>query len=501
VHVCTNGFLSFAGPDTSFVNTDLPNAAAGVPRALLAPLWTDLDLRPARGAGRVYAHHDGSKFIVEWKDAVHFSAAGPYTFQVFLWPSGVIEYQYQSLGALTDAATVRLQNETGTVGLRAAYNTRYVHPGLRVLLSSQEDWLRIDRRSGSTPPGGSDTLRVTFDARDHHDGDYAGEVRVSSNAVSQPQLAVPCAMHVGLWTEAAATNPGAVAAVSLVPIVRFLLAPPVPGADLRLESLRLEGFGVSPVGEPTHEADGRLALSIRAVDLLARLPEGGERTVKLSGEYVAGGWFSASASVSVAAPSLVGGPLPGFGSPLPRRSFRGQEGIAIAWLPPEGEPDFYSVAYSPDGGVRWTTVGGGSQPRFAFVPPDTSSQAMLEVIARRGDSVLGSWLSAPFVVEPAAVAVAPRVPVAFGLRHAGPSPARGDVRLLLALPAAGEVRVEVFDVRGARLRTLHAGWLVAGEHRLRWDGKNESGGPAAPGLYLIRATSRTGSATLRVPRL
>src|SRR6185503_9128774 len=130
--------------DSSLVNTDLPNAAPGVPRALVAPLWTDLDLRPARGAGRVYAHHDGSKFVVEWKDAVHFSGASPYTFQVFLWPSGVLEFQYQSLGALLDANTIGIQDETGTVGLRMAYNMRYVHAGLRVRMSFQEDWLRLD---------------------------------------------------------------------------------------------------------------------------------------------------------------------------------------------------------------------------------------------------------------------------------------------------------------------------------------------------------------------
>ena len=128
-------------------------AYSGWPRALIAPFWTDLDLRTARGQGRVYAHYDGSKFIVEWKDAVHFSGASPYTFQVLLWPSGLIEYQYLSLGALTNLATVGLQDETGTIGLRVAYNASYVHPGLRVRIAHQDDWLRPNRTSGSVPPG------------------------------------------------------------------------------------------------------------------------------------------------------------------------------------------------------------------------------------------------------------------------------------------------------------------------------------------------------------
>src|SRR5262249_33222364 len=135
VSVCTNGFLSFVGRDRSLLTADLRSSAEGVPRALVAPFWTDLDLRTVRGAGRVYAWYDGSKFIVEWKDAVHFAGASPYTFQVLLWPSGVIEYQYLSLGALVAMATIGIQDETGSVGLRVAYNVLYAHPNLRVRLS------------------------------------------------------------------------------------------------------------------------------------------------------------------------------------------------------------------------------------------------------------------------------------------------------------------------------------------------------------------------------
>src|SRR5262249_40257449 len=181
VSVCTNGFLCFVGRDSSFVNTDLPNAAEGVPRALVAPFWTDLDLRSERGVGRAYAWYDGSKFIVEWSDAVHFAGASPYTFEVFLWPSGLIEYQYRSFGQLTAIASIGIQNETASVGLRVAYNVLYAHPNLRVRISHQDDWLSLDHTSGSIAPAASDTLRAHIDARHDRDGHYAGELRIESN--------------------------------------------------------------------------------------------------------------------------------------------------------------------------------------------------------------------------------------------------------------------------------------------------------------------------------
>ncbi len=501
VHVCTNGFLSFVDRDSSLVNTDLPNSAVGVPRALVAPFWTDLDLRAVRGAGRVFAHHDGSKFIVEWKDAVHFSGAGPYTFQVLLWPSGMIEYQYLALGALTQAATIGIQDEVGAVGLRVAYNMLYAHPTLRVRLTFQDDWLQLDRTSGRTPPGGADTLRVTFDGRDYRDGDYAGEVRIASTDVDQPLLAIPCAMHVGLRTDATQAHPGAVGAVSLTPRVRFLLSPPEPGAGVLTASLRLNGQPVRPVTEPTHGPDGRLTVALRAVDVLGRVPWGEGQTVTLSGEYERGGWFAAPASLSVAGPEIVGGPLPPFGSPLPPRTFRGHEAIGIEWIPPAGGADDFAVAYSADGGVRWTVIGGGDVPRLDFIPPDTTTSGMLEVMARRGDTVLGTWLSAPFQVDFEAVPVPPAVPSRFALRLAGPSPARGDVRLALDLPESGDVEVQVFDVRGARVRTLARGRNAAGRLTLGWDGRSDAGGAVPPGIYLVRAATRTGAATVRVALL
>jgi subtilisin family serine protease len=498
VSVCTNGWLSFVSRDSSLVNTDLPNPAPGVPRALVAPFWTDLDLRAVRGAGRVYAYDDGSKFIVEWKDAVHYSGASPYTFQVFLWPSGVIEYQYLSLGALTNVATIGLQDETGSIGLRVAYNVNYAHPGLRVRVSHQDDWLRLDRAAGSVPPGGSDTLHVSFDAREYKDGDYAGEVRFASNDVEQPLLAVPCAMHVGVLRDTLAAEPGALGALSLSPQVRFALVPPAPGAVPLPASLQLNGRPVRPLGEPALAADGRVVVALRALDVLAAVPAADTQVVTLTGEFDAGGWFTAGTPLLVAHPGLVGGPLPAFGSGLPARSFRGNETVNLTWSPPAGGADSYDIAYTSDGGVRWKVVGHGPPLAFGFIPVDTTSQALVEVVARRGDAVLDTWLSAPFGVDVAVVGVGSEPPLQFALSMAGASPAFGSVRLSLDQAATGSARVEVYDVRGALVRTLVRGLVTAGRHALAWDGRRDDGGRAAPGIYLVRARSGPSSRTLRV---
>ena len=498
VSVCTNGFLAFVGRDSSIVNTDLPNAADGVPRALIAPYWTDLDLRTVRGPGQVLAWYDGTRFVVEWKDAVHFSGASPYTFEVLLWPSGAIENQYQSLGALNTAATVGLQDETGTIGLRVAYDVAYAHPGLRVKLTHQDDWLAVAPVSGSIAPGASDTLHVRFDSRQYKDGDYSGEVRIESNDVRDPLLAVPCALHVGLYRAPAQPLPGWLDAVSSTPLVRVLLPLPSPGANLIAGSLHLNGVPVAPAFVPARDPDGRLDVSLTALDVLARAGAAPRDTVTLSGEYDAGGWFASDAPLHVSPPSLSGGPLPGFGSADQPQKLRIDDTVALEWGAPAAGAERYAINWSADDGRRWITLASVLAPPFTLVLPDTTPGALVEVVATKGDAVVGTWLSAPFAVLPPANGGGPGLPTRFALRLTSATPAADGAHFSLELPSAGEADVVVFDLTGARVAQLVRAPLPAGRHAIAWDGLRSDGSRVAPGIYLVRARHPAGSATLRV---
>ena len=79
-----------------------------------------------------------------------------------------------------------------------------------------------------------------------------------------------------------------------------------------------------------------------------------------------------------------------------------------------------------------------------------------------------------------------RVPLAFDAPS--PSPARERTEFRFTLPATSDVSLEVFDVTGARVRTLASGAFPAGAHARPWDLRDDGGRNVAPGVYLSRLT-------------
>ncbi len=92
-----------------------------------------------------------------------------------------------------------------------------------------------------------------------------------------------------------------------------------------------------------------------------------------------------------------------------------------------------------------------------------------------------------YVVALPTVGVPPSsAPRTLALR-AEPNPFAGAIRIALLAPQAGVARVEVFDLAGRRVRTIHRGPVEAGVRSLAWDGRDDEGAPVRAGLYLCRA--------------
>lgn len=81
--------------------------------------------------------------------------------------------------------------------------------------------------------------------------------------------------------------------------------------------------------------------------------------------------------------------------------------------------------------------------------------------------------------------VEPPAPAAF--IALGPNPTTRGAVLRLSLPAPAEVRLELFDLTGRRLRALGGGVRPAGASEIRWDGLDATGNVAPAGVVFYRA--------------
>ncbi|MCK4414528.1 MAG: hypothetical protein KAY32_13390 [Candidatus Eisenbacteria sp.] len=66
---------------------------------------------------------------------------------------------------------------------------------------------------------------------------------------------------------------------------------------------------------------------------------------------------------------------------------------------------------------------------------------------------------------------------------------------------AEEVRLEILDVSGRRVRLVHTGPLPRGRSALSWDGRDAAGAVAPSGVYYVRASGAAGEISRRAVRL
>ncbi|MFQ5605102.1 MAG: FG-GAP-like repeat-containing protein [bacterium] len=100
----------------------------------------------------------------------------------------------------------------------------------------------------------------------------------------------------------------------------------------------------------------------------------------------------------------------------------------------------------------------------------------------------GSWLSFFFnQAEPLSVEDgAANVPDDFVLEQNFPNPFNPETNIVFALPAKGRVKLTIFNVQGKKVITLLDDKMHAGQHLLKWDGKNDKGQTVGSGVYFYK---------------
>ena len=79
-----------------------------------------------------------------------------------------------------------------------------------------------------------------------------------------------------------------------------------------------------------------------------------------------------------------------------------------------------------------------------------------------------------------------------------PNPFNPTTTISFTLERDAEVTLEVFSLRGQRVRRLAQGPRAAGVHHVQWDGKDDDGRPVPSGAYMARMSTAEGSETRKM---
>ena len=538
---CTNGWISFTSTATTFTNTALPSGGTTAPVNLIAPYWDDLTFSTS---GDAYYHYDGQKFIISYVAVPRLGSGGPYTFQILLYPSGTIDFQYLDMqGTRLNEATVGIQNSTRDVGLPMVFNAAYVknnlrvriahQPGwlsvsptsgvvpaggefalsvgfnapyvknnLRVRITNQPGWLTVSPASGVVPAGGEFALSVGFNATGLADGDYTGQIRISSNDLDEPLTLIPADLHVGVVVATVDVSPGSLnqnSAGNWATAYVELPAGHDPALIRTSSALVQRTVPVDPnapteVGDEDADGIADRSLKFNRSAVRAVLPTGDAVPVEVIGEEEDVTWFAGTDQIRVKPPVQT---VQVLNAPT---TFPTEAQVQLAWQPyPGSQPDRYDLWYTGDGGGTWSLVQGGmtSQSCVWTTPSIPTQVGILELVAVDQNGPMGSWISPILTIQNGVAGVEDELPTRFGLRAMGANPAVGGAAIELSMPQGGSVDVRIHDVRGRLVRQLAAGEYEPGRHLLPWNATYESGAAAGSGIYFVRMSVLGRSYTTR----
>jgi len=82
------------------------------------------------------------------------------------------------------------------------------------------------------------------------------------------------------------------------------------------------------------------------------------------------------------------------------------------------------------------------------------------------------------------------LPATFSLEQNTPNPFNPNTKINFTLPEQTNIKIEVFDILGKRIRTLTNQSWDAGNHQIEWDGTNAAGELVAGNVYLYRLSTK-----------
>jgi ligand-binding sensor domain-containing protein len=91
-----------------------------------------------------------------------------------------------------------------------------------------------------------------------------------------------------------------------------------------------------------------------------------------------------------------------------------------------------------------------------------------------------------YIPEGTSVQESAALPGALSIRGIFPNPFNPSTTIVFSLPKNGQATLAVYNLSGQKIRELVAGVVTAGNHSVRWDGRDDTGKIVSSGVYISR---------------
>ncbi len=323
--------------------------------------------------------------------------------------------------------------------------------------------LSVNPASGTISPGGSQTIIVTFDAKGLAEGDYQGQLSITSNGGSRT---VPVRIHVST-----SVNVAELAYDNGMPTAGYYWSHAGEGSAVRF----------TPPSTPAQLKQAKI--------FIKSIADGNQFNLRVL------------ADANGAPGNTIYGPLPvtvpdtgwvAYDLSAANISVNGDFYIMIEYNG-SSEPTFGSEDTPPLEKRSWDFDG---SKWSLFDSEDYLIRAVVEYTTGVADRDDDAGL-------PQAFELAQNYPNPFWSEATSRSAGNPETTIKYQLPNRAQVELAIYDLGGRRVATPESGLRTAGEHTVRWNGRDSAGKRVASGVYFYRleATSPAGTVTVLTKKM
>ncbi|MDO9576941.1 MAG: C25 family cysteine peptidase [Candidatus Cloacimonadales bacterium] len=527
--VCSNGWIAPGGcTQASFMNTRIPGPQG--PSPMIAPFWDDL--RTGYN-GHVYWYYDSDQHfvVIEWDHMQNDFNSSEETFQAILYDvnyfptftgDSEIKFQYKVIhnddagGGLSEHgqySTVGIEDHTETVGIEYTFNNTY--PVAAKTLQNE--------------------MALLFTTSSQYWGFVAGLVTLDGGTANVDEVIIGNGLtythpdqtgnyvypllpgSYDLTAELAGYAPDTATDVNVVEnettIVNFtLVAFPIPTefvcnvVDYNDVELSWDTPESSDTGRKTNLKRIENSTTVISRDLLGyrvyrdsvMIAEINDPAIMIySDPALAAGtyeyWITAIHDFGESRPCVPETAIIIFPAPQNPQAVTQGTGVLISWdIPAARELVSYKV-------YRNLVLIAADIVDTYYLDPDLPNGVYSYNVRAVYSGGYQSVLSADAVINHVQTNVGENlIPQVTCLLGNYPNPFNPTTEISFALKAAGRVDMEIFNLRGQKVRTLVSSELEAGYHKAIWDGKDDADKAVTSGIYFYKMHSENYSSTMKM---